>query len=161
MIKVLTVFEIDQVMAAAVVKVILMYYCIICLTSDSANNNLLHCGNCLCPEGVLVFSCHVNGGVATVWKGSIFNCPGNPNESEVTLNHSLFDNGVPEPRICNDGNIVAYNIDVTNNIYTSQTNVTVSPKMHKGTAECVQYTFDSTSVLVGTYTLILNAIGIC
>ena len=140
-------------MAAAVVKVISMYYCI-CLISA---NNLLHCGNCLCPEGVLVFSCHVNGGVATVWKGSIFNCSGNGNN--VTLNHSLFDDGVTEPRTCNDGNIVAYNIDVTNNIYTSQLNVTVSPKMHKGTVECVQYTFDSTSALVGAYTLMLNAIA--
>ena len=149
-------------MAAAVVnlKVILMLALYYCISLTSAKfNNLLHCGNCLCPEGVLVFSCRINGGVATVWKGNIFNCSGNGNN--VTLNHSLFDNGVPEPRTCNNGNIVTYNIDVTNNIYTSQLNITVSPKMHKGKVECIQHRFDSTPVLVGAYTLILNAIGIC
>jgi hypothetical protein len=122
----------------------------------SANN--FHCGNCLCPEGILVFTCSVNDGVATVWKGSIFNCPGNQND--VTLRHSVFDDGITEPKTCNDGNIVAYDIDATNNIYSSQLNITVSPEMHNGTVECIQYTFNSTYITVGAYTLILSATGI-
>ena len=140
-------------MAAAVVTVIstlTLYYCI---SLTSANNNLLHCGNCLCPEGVLVFSCRVDGGGATVWKGSIFNCPDN-SRNDIILRHSEFDNGVSGATgSCNDGRIVAYNIDVTNNIYSSQLNVTVSPEMHNETVECIQYRINSTSVTVGAYTL--------
>ena len=147
-------------MTAAAVKVISMltlYY----YTSLTSANNFLHCGNCLCPEGILVFVCSINGGVATVWKGSIFNCPGNRNE--ITLRHSVFNDRISERTgSCNDGTIVAYNIDVTNNIYSSQLNITVSPEMHNGTVECIQYRgFNSTYVIVGADTLILHATGIC
>ena len=149
-------------MAAAVVTVISMLTMYYCISLTSANNNILHCGNYLCPEGILIFSCRVDGGGATIWKGSIFNCPGKRNE--ITLRHSEFDNGVAEATgSCNDGNIVAYNIDVTisNDIYSSQLNITVSPEMHNETVECIQYhRVSSTSVSVGTYTLILNATGI-
>ena len=87
-----------------------------------------------------------------------YNCPGNQNE--ITLPHAEFDNGVAEATgSCNDGNIVAYNIDVTNGIYSSQLNVTVSPEMHNETVECIQYRINSTSVTVGAYTLILNTTG--
>ena len=139
-------------MAATVVEVISILSLYHAISFSSAN--LLRCGNCLCPEGILVFSCRVNGGGATVWKGSIFNCPGNQNE--ITLHHSVFDNRISEATgSCNDGNIVAYNINVTNNIYSSQLNVTVSPEMHNGTIECIHDTLNATSVLVGAYTLIL------
>ena len=146
-------------MAAAVVEVISMLSLYYAISLSSAN--LLRCGSCFCPEGILVFSCSVNGGGATVWKGSVFNCHGN-NRNEITLRHSEFDNGVSEATgSCNDGNIVAYNIDVTNNIYSSQLNVTISPEMHNETVECIQYRVNSTSVTVGAYTLILNATGTC
>ena len=146
-------------MAAAaftVISILALYYCI----SLTSANNLLHCGNCLCPEGVLVFSCHVNGGVATVWKGNIFNCSGNGNE--ITLRHSVFNDRISKRTgSCNDGNIVAYNIDLTNNIYSSQLNIAISPEMHNGTVECIQYRGrNSTYVIVGGYTLILHATGI-
>jgi hypothetical protein len=144
-------------MAAAVVKVISMltlYY----TSLTSANNNLLPQYVCLCPEDILVFVCGVSGGVATVWKGTIFNCPGFGNE--ITLRHSAFENGVSEALptgTCNVGSIVAYNIavDVANNSYSSQLNITVSPEMHNGTVECSKENFDLTSDTVGAYTLIL------
>ena len=138
-------------MAAAIVEMLTLCYGI-SLTSA----NLLHCGNCLCPDGIVtvVFVCSVSGGVATVWRGSIFNCQG----SEIILRHSAFDNGVTGS--CNDGNIVTYNIDITNNTYISQLNVIVSPEMHNGTVECIQDKIDLTSATVGAYTLILNATGI-
>ena len=130
-------------MAAAVVKVIFMltlyyYYGTILLTS--ANNLLLqydsnYCRH-PCPEDILVCVCTVNGGGATIWEGSIINCPGNGNE--IVLSHSAFDNEVT--KTCNDRNIVAYDIDVTNNIYSSQLNVTVSREMHNETVECIHDT---------------------
>ena len=147
-------------MAAAVVKVISMltlyyYYSTIPLTS--ANNLLLqydynYCRH-PCPEDILVFVCSVSGGGATVWEGSIFNCRYNTNE--IILRHSALDNGVTEARTCNDGNIVVYDIDVTNNTYSSQLNVTVSLEMHNGTVKCIHDTLNATSVLVRVYTLIL------
>ena len=130
-------------MAAAIVKVvpmlILYHYGAIRLTS--ANNLLLqydynnYCRH-PCPEDILVCVCSVNGGGATIWKGSIINCPGNGNE--IVLSHSAFDNGVT--KTCNDRNIVAYDIGVTNNIYSSQLNVTVSREMHNETVECIHNT---------------------
>ena len=147
-------------MAAAAVNLKVMLTLYYCISLTSANNNLLHCGNCLCPEGTLIFSCRINGSGATIWKGSIFNCPGKRNE--ITLRHSVFNNRISEATgSCNDGNIVAYNIDVTNNIYTSQLNVIISPEMHNETVDCVQYKVNSTSVSIGTYTLNLNITGIC
>ena len=135
---------------AAVVEVILMLTLYYYTSLASANNLLLqYYDSCLCPEDVLVFVCSVNGGGATVWRGSIFNCNGN----QIILRHSMFGNGVR--RICNDGNIVTYDIDVTNNTYSSQLNVTVSPEMHNETVECIHDTQNATSVLVGAYTLIL------
>ena len=34
-----------------------------------------HDNRILCPDDVLEFVCSVSDGVATVWRGSIFNCP--------------------------------------------------------------------------------------
>ena len=141
-------------MAAVVIEVLLMltlYY----YTSLASANNLLaqYDHSCLChgPENVLVFICSVNGGGATIWTGSIFNCH---HGSQIILRHSMFGNS---RRSCNDGNIVGYDVDVTNNTYSSQLNVIVSPEMHNGTVvnECIHDTLNATSVLVGAYTLIL------
>ena len=87
-----------------------------------------------------------------IWRGSIFNCY-QGSQNLLILHHSVFGNGVR--RTCNDDNIVAYDIDVTNKTYSSQLNVTVSPEMHNGTVECIHDTLNATSVLVGAYTLIL------
>ena len=69
------------------------------------------------------------------------------------MRHSALENAAGT---CNDGNIVICNIDVTNNTHSSQLNVTVSPEMHNEIVECIHDTLNATSVLVGTYTLILT-----
>jgi hypothetical protein len=119
----------------------------------SANNLFVQYDTCLCPEDILVFVCRINIGGATIWKGSIFNCQGTTNK--LILRHSTFNNGVTELRTCNDGNIVAYNSNVANNIYSSQLNVTTNQEMHDGTVECIHDRPNAISVTVGTYTLIL------
>ena len=143
-------------MAASVTKMISMLTLYSSLTSA---NNLLHCnyyhGNCiLCPEDVVAFVCSVSDGVATVWRGSIFDCSSSGNE--ILLRHFKFESGTSGT--CNDGEIAAYSTEVTNNSYSSQLNVTVSPEMHNGTVECIQDSFNETSV--GTCTLILTK-GTC
>ena len=118
------------------------------------NNNLLYCnyyGSRVCPEDIIVFDCSVSGGVATVWKGSIFNCRAGGNQI-VLRHHNNFEHGVSGT--CNDGDIVAYSSEVTNNSYNSQLNVTVTPEMHNGTVECIQDDINET--FVGTCTLIIT-----
>ena len=118
----------------------------------SASSNLLHCdyrSNCICPGSTIAFVCSVSDGVATVWRGSIFNCPSSGND--ILLRHLRFEDGVSGT--CNDGAVVAYSIDVTNNSYNSQLNMTVSPEMHNGTVECIRDSFNAASI--GTCTLML------
>ena len=120
-----------------------------------STNNLLHCnyyqnGDCICPEDVVVFACSVSDGVAIIWRGSIFNCPGSGNQ--ILLRHRNFENGVSGT--CNNGEIVAYSSEVTSSSYSSRLNVTVTPEMHNGTVECIQVGFTETSS-TGTCTLIL------
>ena len=141
-------------MAAAVVKVISMltlYY----YTSLTSANNLLHrkyYGSCICPGDIIAFVCSVSGGAATVWKGSIFTDCLETSENEIILSHRRFEHGIT--KTCNDGAIVAYSTEVTNNSsYSSQLNVTVSPEMHNGTIECIEDGLNVTSV--GACTLIL------
>ena len=116
-------------------------------------NNVLYCnyyhGSHVCPEDIVVFVCSVSGGVATVWRGSIFNCPSSG--SQIVLRHHNFENGTSS--MCNDGEIVAFSSEVTNNRYSSQLNVTVTPEMHNGTVECIQDDFNET--IISTCTLIL------
>ena len=118
-------------------------------------NNLLHCdyyGNrVICAGDIVAFVCSVSSGVATVWRGSIFDCPNIGNQ--IILRHSSFENEIYSA--CSDGDIVAYSSGVTSNgSYISQLNVTVSPEMHNGTIKCIQEDFNKTSV--GTCTLILS-----
>ena len=43
---------------------------------------------------IIAFVCSVSGGVATVWKGSIFtDCP-DTSETEIILSHQRFEYGV-------------------------------------------------------------------
>lgn len=98
----------------------------------------------------MTFACSVSAGVATTWRGSFFSCRSN---AEITLRHSRFENGVMET--CNDGEVVVYSTEVTNNSYTSQLNVSVSPEMHNGTIECIQDGSNG-ETSVGACTLILT-----
>ena len=141
-------------MAASITKNLILRLTlglVVMYTSLISVNNLLHCnyyGSRVCPEDIIVFDCSVSGGVATVWRGSIFNCRGN----QIVLRHHNFENDVSG--ICNDGDIIAYSSEVANNSYSSRLNVTVTPEMHNGTVECIQDDFNET--IVGTCTLIIT-----
>ena len=111
----------------------------------SANNLLIQYDSYPYPEDVLVFVCSIGQWwcIATIRKGSIFNCPGN--ENLITLRHSAFENATGT---CNDGNIVAYNIDVDVANNSSQLNIIVNPEMHNGTIECVRDKYNLTILLL-------------
>ena len=123
------------VRVATILLLILSY--IISLISANNSLNCDYQGNCLCPDDVVTFLCNVSAGAATVWKGStsiFFNCPDSQNE--IILRHYRFEDGISGT--CNDGEVIAYSIEFTNNSYISQLNVTVSPEMQNGTVECIQ-----------------------
>ena len=143
-----------SIMATLITKVISMLSLSLYTSLISSNKLTIHCDYqrniiLLCPEDVVVFVCSTSGGVATVWRGSIFNCPNRGNQ--ILLRHRNFENGVSGT--CNDGEIIAYSSEVTNSSYSSRLNMTVTPEMHNGTVECIQGGFTETSA--GTCTLIL------
>ena len=112
-------------------------------------SNSLQCdnhSNCICPGNTLAFVCSITGGAGTVWKGSIFNCPGN----EILLRHAI---GSEASGMCSNGTVVASVIEFTSTSYISQLNVTVSPEMHNGTVECIQDSFNETSIGSCTLTI--------
>ena len=86
---------------------------------------------------------------------SIFTDCTETSESEIILSHWRFEDGVT--KTCNDGAIVAYSTEVTNNssCYSSQLNVTVSPEMYNGTIECIVDGLNVTSIGVCTLSMIL------
>ena len=82
-------------------------------------------------------------GGATVWKGTVFDCPLN----EIALLHSRFINGTFG--VCNNGAIVARSLLVegNNTTYTSQLNVTVTSDMAGETIMCVHDIYISSNII--------------
>ena len=126
----------------AVIVILMLPVLISASTSLQCDNH----SNCVCPGDTLAFVCSAIGGAATVWKGSVFNCPGN----EILLRHAI---GSEASGLCNNGAVVASAIEFTNNSYISQLNVTVGPEMHNRTVECIQDSFNETSIGSCTLTI--------
>ena len=119
-----------------------IYY--ICVDAGSQPRNellpLLH--QCSCLGFHLAFECAVTGEAgATVWRGSIFQCPSTNNT--ITLLHSVF----TQMRGCNNGAIIGRGISSQNSCYISQINITTSSSMNNGTVECLYNTGSVTSVI--------------
>ena len=91
-------------------------------------------GDCICPGHEVVFECTTTGGVATVWRGSIFNCARMTNS--VSLRHSQFSNIETVVGVCNDDIIKAHGVSVSGNNYTSQLNITIDESMVGQTIKC-------------------------
>ena len=88
---------------------------------------------CTCPGHTLILECTTVGPGITVWRGSAFNCTGN----SILLRHSQFMSPQGVNGTCNNGTIVGYSLRViTDNCFTSQLNVTVSPGLIGSTVQC-------------------------
>ena len=90
---------------------------------------------CSCPGYTLTYECTVKGGVATVWNGDAFDCASSDNA--ITFLHLRF-MSEDKPATCNNGTIVGQTLRIENNSYTSQVNVTVSPKLTGKSIKCIQ-----------------------
>ena len=111
------------------------------LTGDALVNKFkqvtVSTGSCTCPGSTLTYECTVVGGSggATVWRGTVFNCP--LSDHEIVLLHGRFESDTGTFKTCNNGAIVGRGLRVEDNSsYTSQLNVTVSPDMIGESIEC-------------------------
>ena len=95
------------------------------------SGQLVKVSNCACIGDILTYKCTVTGPGYTVWQGSAFECPGN----NIQLRHSSYVNGTMGQ--CNDGLITGHSLGVSNNIYTSELNITVSTGLTGRIVECV------------------------
>ena len=99
-------------------------------------------------------------GIATLWRGTAFDCP--MDDSEITLRHSQFASN-QEIGICNNGDIVARGIEIINDCYISQLNVTVRENFNNKTIQCVftssegMRTIGESTLRVASGNLILNS----
>ena len=57
--------------------------------------------DCTCPGYYSQYECTVTGGIATVWKGTVFNCPSN--DDEIVLLHA---HSTESAETCNNGAII-------------------------------------------------------
>ena len=95
------------------------------------------------------YECTVVGGGFTEWQGSALAC-----ESRLSLRHSQFKYGTAREE-CNNGAVVVRAIGETDDNFTSQLNLTVSPDMNNKSVECI-YNNGTTRTIVGISTLIIT-----
>ena len=81
---------------------------------------------------MLTFTCTAVGPGSTLWEGSAFEC--NENGDGILLRHERFATGVSGT--CNNGAIVGRSLEVVDDCYTSQLNVTVSSDLNNKTLVC-------------------------
>ena len=70
-------------------------------------------------------------GVATVWRGTAFQCSDAANQ--IFLSHFNFASTTGE---CNSGEIVAYGVHAANGCYTSRINITMSHDVEGKVIQC-------------------------
>ena len=121
------------------------------------NRLLLPPSGCICPGSELTFTCTIEGGGITVWRGSFINninCIGS-SESDILLLHDAEFIGLH--KICNDGAITATGLSINNNSYTSRLsiNVTVISLLNGSTVICAHEDYSTPGVgIFDTWTMI-------
>ena len=88
----------------------------------------------------MTYQCNVVGGGATLWNGSLFDCPSKSNQ--ILLRHSEFQLASASGE-CNSEAVIANSIGISesltnnsNQCYSSQLNIAVSPSMNNKIIEC-------------------------
>ena len=116
----------------------------------AAQNAFLSPSNatCACPDGVLTFNCTVVEGLATVWSGTAFLCPGS--DEKIILRHSEFFTQTVNGECGNA--ITATSTGHDNNAFMSQLNVRASSAINNKTIGCF-FNTDSGEMPVNVTTL--------
>ena len=107
-------------------------------TGSTTRDELIQLSECICPGYTLTYQCNLVGrGGATLWNGSLFDCPSKSNQ--ILLRHSEFEDSASGD--CNSEAVIANSIGISltnssNQCYSSQLNIAVSPSMNNKTIEC-------------------------
>lgn len=81
-----------------------------------------------------MYECNMgNNGIATVWRGSAFDCPENGNT--IILLHNDFSNGMAHGD-CNNGDIIAQGVSSSGDVLTSRLSVMVTSSLDGKRVEC-------------------------
>lgn len=89
---------------------------------------------CTCVGDLLVYECSAFGPGTTLWEGSAFrtDCTGS-----IILRHSQFSTSQGARDSCNSGGIVGKSVNVVDQCYTSQLNVTIDSSLNGATVSCI------------------------
>ena len=88
-------------------------------------------GDYVCYGQIVTYKCTLCGGVATVWRGTAFQCVNAANM--ISLPHFGFASNRGE---CNGGEIVAFGVLSANGCYTSHANITMSRDVEGREVQC-------------------------
>ena len=132
---------------------------LLCLFIISATTGLTPVSTqCACAGDKLIYNCSVVGGGSTIWSGTVFDCP--QARSRITLRHSLFTSNQAFG-ICNNGDIEGRGLEVVNNCYTSQLNVTVRETFNNKTVQCILNSNQGTREVGQSLLSVISDSGIC
>ena len=135
-------------------KVFFFLWALICI--DEERSMLAQLDDCTCLGYTQMFECTVFGGGFTIWRGSAFsNCQRN----EIQLRHSEYNIINPQlaaTGVCNDGEIVAKSVGVSENCFTSRLNVSIGREIVNKTVECVHSNTQGIATQIGQKTLNLT-----
>ena len=121
---------------------------------NEALGQLVVLSDCVCPGHELRLECTVVGGVATVWRGTAFDCLATNNEI-VLLNYGF---GSRTTRECNNGRIMGRSINTTSDSdgvkYISQLiiQLDVNGTLEGRTVECV-YENGTHVIVIGAHVI--------
>ena len=110
------------------------------------SNEFTAINDCTCQGYDSVYECSVSGGIATIWKGTAFDCQLGANE--IALLHNNFT--LQRAETCNNGNITGQSVRVQNGTFTSQLTVRVSDELNGSTIVCAYDTEGDTPVVGST-----------
>ena len=136
----------------------LIFVLYICHTGSESNvvpfYGLTQVAGCLCSGETITYQCSVPAGIATVWRGSAFNCPSISNA--VVLHHSQYtsDNSSGE---CSGHDIRGQGISAANSTYVSILNVTVNSNYSYYQNKMIECVYSDGSQLIPIGRIMINA----
>ena len=115
---------------------------------------LTQVAGCLCPGETVTYQCSVPAGIATVWRGSAFNCPSTSNA--VVLHHSQYTSGNSSGE-CNGHDIHGQSVSAANSTYVSILNVIVNSSYSYYQNKMIECVYSDGSQLIPIGRIMINA----
>ena len=101
--------------------------------AQSCSRFLAPATGCMCVGDSLMYECSAFGPGTTFWEGTAFRSEC----SSIILRHSQFSTSQGARGSCNNGGIVGKSVNVVDQCYTSQLNVTIDSSLDGATVSCI------------------------